>query len=164
MTRFTLIDFTSAPVGSEAVPPEDSEYHRAIHLPAEDDETPPWVLLRGTGATVVADRVNPQYLVVSGFPPAESLGMNFEAPPIVTGGDPIRVRVSVDFPRHSGVYAWALASKFPEMVSDGAVLHELLRRGDRSAEELLSGADDLDLDQAVARHPAGKALRPEDDS
>src|SRR5699024_2627318 len=87
--------------------------------------------------------------------PAESLGMNFEAPPIVTGGDPIRVRVSVDFPRHSGVYAWALASKLTEMVSDGDVLHELLRRGDRSAEELLSGADDLD--RSIARHPAGKA-------
>ena len=163
MTRFTLIDFTSAPVGSEAVPPEDSEYHRAIHLPdEEDDTTPPWVLLRGMGTTVVADRVNPQYLVANGFAPAESLGMNFEAPPIVAGDDPVRVRVVVDFPRHTGVYAWALASKLTEMVSDGDVLHELLRRGDRSAEELLSGADDLD--RAVARHPAGKALRSEDDS
>lgn len=140
MTRFSLIDFTSAPVGAEAVPPEDSEYHRAIHLPVEDDdETPPWVLLRGEGKTVVADRVAPEYLVVNGFAPAEILGMNFGALPVVDGGDLIRVRVAVEFPRHTGVYAWSVASNFSELVSDEEVLHELLRRGDRSVESIVSG-------------------------
>lgn len=135
MTRFTLIDFTSTPVGGEAIPPEDSEYHRAIHLPAEDDETPPWVLLRGEGATVVADRVAPQYLVVNGFEPAERLVMDFAQDLSVADAeeDRVRVRVSVDFPRHSGVYAWALASTFPDRVSTAATLRELLRRGDHSA-------------------------------
>lgn len=139
-TKFTLIDFTSMPPGGEAIPPEDSEYNRAIHIPTEADDAHPWALFRGEGRAAVIDWVDAQYLVVSGFAPAERLGMNIEAPPIDPGTEKIRVRVSVDFPIHTGVYSWAVASQFPEIVTPEDALHELLRRGDRSVEALFAEA------------------------
>lgn len=140
-TKHTLIDFTSMPPGGEAIPPEDSEYNRAIHIPTEAsaENERSWALFRGEGRAAVVDWVNAQYLVVAGFAPAERLGMNIEAPAVDPGVDKIRVRVSVDFPIHTGVYAWAVASQFPEIVSPEDALHELLRRGDRSVEALFAG-------------------------
>lgn len=136
--KYSLIDFTSTPVGGEAIPPEDSEYHRALHLPSPEHEDEPWVLLRGEGPTTVADRVNHQYLVVAGFAPAEQLTMNFEAATDRPGGEKIRVRVSVDFALHTGLYAWPLAAELSNLVPAEDVFHELVRRGDRSAEALLA--------------------------
>ena len=177
--KFALNDFASLPPGSEAVPPEDSEYHRAIRLPDPEHDSEPWVLLRGEGPTTVADRVGDSYLVVSGFAPAEQIGMTLGTESPEPGEDRVRVRVSIDFPRHTGAYAWAVASRFPELLSDEEVLSELFCRGDHSVEALLGddlirrilGEDDLDADdldaddlaRAIERHPAGKGRDSEED-
>lgn len=159
--KFTRIDFVSLPVGSEAIPPKGSEYHRAIHLPDPDHDGDPWVLLRGEGALTVADRVPTQYLVTAGFAPAERLGMVFESAGPEPDTEDIRTLVSVEFPIHTGAYAWALASQLPSLVSDGEVLRTLLTRGDRSVEDLLE--DRGDVDELATCHPAGKGLHPADE-
>lgn len=157
MSKHTLSDFTSIPVGGEAIPPEGSDYARAIHLPRDENDSCPWVLLRGEGEGSDLTFVAPTYLVASGFTPADSLGMSFRPSGPGTGGEEVPVRVTVDFPAGEGVIAWALLTQVGDIVSTGEAMMELIRKGDASALYLAETAELDELDRAVARHPAGKA-------
>ena len=140
MSTYSLNDFTSIPAGGEALPPEGSEYNRAIHLPGDTRDTPrPWALVRGEGPHAVVDWVDANYLLVSGFAPEDRLGMTFMGPrPETEGGEPITVRIAVNYPPDEGVSAWSVAREFPNLVGDADVLHRLVQLKDRSALALLS--------------------------
>lgn len=140
MTRYSLSDFTSIPVGGEAIPPEGSDYARAIHVPRGEDDSYPWALLRGAGEGADLTFVTPTYLVESGFAPADTLGMNFRPSDPETGGEEVPVRVTVDFPAGEGVIAWALLTQVGDLVSTGDAMMELIRKGDASALRLAAQA------------------------
>src|SRR5699024_5539515 len=140
MTRYSLSDFTSIPIGGEAIPPEGSDYARAMHLPRDEDDSCPWALLRGAGEGADLTFVAPTYLVVSGFAPADTPGMSFRPTDPETDGEEVPVRVTVSFPAGEGVIAWALLTQVGDIVSTGEAMTELIRRGDASALRLAAQA------------------------
>lgn len=138
MTQYTLADFNAIPAGGEALPPEGSDYTRAIHLPADSVDHYPWALVRGEGLGAVVDRVAATYLVVSGFTPADRLGMTLAGPkPGGEDDEQLTVRVVVEYPLNEGVAAWAVAKSMPDIVSDEDAFHRLIQMGDQSAAKIL---------------------------
>lgn len=141
MSTYSLSDFTSIPLGGEAIPPEGSDYIRAIHLPSDADDHYPWFLIRGEGPGAVVDRVAATYLLASGFIPADSLGLSFRpSDPETTFGEEVPVRVSVGYPVGEGVIAWALLTQVGDIVPTSDAMGELLRKGDASALRLTEQA------------------------
>lgn len=140
MTKYTLADFNAIPIGGEAIPPEGSDYHRAIHLPRDPEDHYRWALIRGEGATADVTMVGATYLVVSGFTPADSLGMSFRPSDPEAGGEEVPVRVVVSYPSGEGVIAWALLTQVGDIVSTGDAMTELLLKGDASARRLAAQA------------------------
>lgn len=139
MSDYTLADFNRIPAGGEALPPENGEYHRAIHLPSDRDDPHSWALVRGEGRHALVDWVDSQYLVVSGYTPADRLGMTFTGPrPDTETGEPLTVRIAVEYPLDEGVSAWAVAKALPDIVSDEDAFHRLMSMRDRSAAEFMT--------------------------
>lgn len=164
MTRHRLSAFTSLPAGAEALPPKDSDYTRAIHLPFPERGDTDWCLLRRSSD--VMEWTTAGYLLAAGWTPADRMGMEFAFEPPEPGLHPLNVRVSVDFTDGQGLYAWSVATSLDDLVPVGDVLDELVAHGDGSALRFVGRVhlDSPEVDESVARHPAGKGLHPEDDS